>query len=114
MNETMRQIIFMPEKISPYALSLVSHCPCLAGCDSPGLVRLHTPAKRPSDDCAPPPVLDEVGGTGSLSVHPEHRRKAFKHSFLLLLNALIMLMPDANKNINIYVHKNWTKLQKPF
>lgn len=34
---------------------------------------------------------------GSLSVHPGHIRKAFKHSFLLLLNALIMLMPDANK-----------------
>lgn len=65
----------MAERLSPCALSLASHCPCLAGCDSLGPVRLHTPAEKPSDDSVPPPLSDAGGDTGSLSVHPEDRNK---------------------------------------
>lgn len=80
----------MPERLSPCVLSPVSHYPCLAGCDSLEPVQLHTPAERPSNDCAPPPLSVVGGGMGSLSVHPEDRNKAFRHNFLQFLNVLTL------------------------
>lgn len=81
---------FYAEILSPCALSLVSHCPCLAGSDSLGPVQLHTPAEKPSDDCAPPPLSDAGGGMGFLSVHPENRNKAIRHNILQFLYVLTL------------------------